>query len=177
MADTFQNNPSKTQEDLNEVLLSWKSPSHPFHKRNRVFYQTVAAITLLCAVIVFFLHEFMLIAVILSIAFVVYAITSVQPVEVEHKVMPIGFENAGRIYRWAELYAFWFEKKWEYKLIVFQTRLPFPGKISAVLSPEMTEEEIKKIIGKYLLYLDKPLKSITDHFSDWLSNKIPMETT
>ena len=156
MLEPVPTNSSKTQENLNEVLLSWKSPSHPFRKRNKVFYQTIAAFTLLCVIIVFFLHEFILMAVILSIAFVVYAITSVVPVDVEHKVMPVGFENAGRIYRWTELYAFWFEKKWDYKMIVFQTRLSFPGKVIAVLAPEMSEEEVKKIVGQYLLYLDKP---------------------
>ena len=175
MTDTAQTHPAKTQQDLNEVLLSWKSPSHPFRKKNTIFYQTVAGITFLCVVIVFFLHEFILIGVILSIAFVVYAITSVPPVEVEHKVMPVGFENAGRVFRWQELYVFWLEKKWGYTMIVFQTRLPFPGKISAVLSPEMAEEQVKKTVGKYLLFLDKPLKSVTDHFSDWLSNKIPLD--
>jgi len=177
MSDAAQTNSSKDQPNLNEVLLSWKSPSHPFRKRNKIFYQTVAGITFLCVVIVFFLHEFMLIGVILSIAFVVYAITSVAPVEVEHKVMPIGFENAGRIFRWMELYAFWFEKKWDYRMIVFQTRLPFPGQVRAVLPVDLTDEKVKEIVGKYLLFLEKPLKSLTDHFSDWLSRKIPLETT
>ena len=96
----------KDKPDLNEILLSWKSPSHPFKKRNRIFYQTVAAITFLLVVIVFFLHEFMLIGVILSVAFVVYVISTVPPVEVEHKVTPLGFENAGKLFRWMELYAF-----------------------------------------------------------------------
>lgn len=177
MSDSAPSSALKNRSDLNEVLLSWKSPSHPFRKRNKIFYQTVAGITFLCVVIVFFLHEFMLMGVILSIGFVVYAITSVPPVEVEHKIMPVGFENAGRIFRWIELYAFWFEKKWDYRMIVFQTRLPFPGQITAVLPSELTDEKVKEIVGKYLLFLEKPLKSWTDSFSDWLSRKIPLEKT
>src|SRR3972149_11781916 len=104
--------------DRNQILLEWKSPSHPYKKRSKLFYQTVAAFTFLFVVIVFFLHEFMLIGVILSIAFVVYAISSVPPVEVEHKVTPIGVENAGRLFYWIELYSFWFEEKWGYKMVV-----------------------------------------------------------
>src|SRR3989304_9772352 len=95
----------KDRPDLNEILLSWKGPSHPFKKRNKIFYQTVAALTFLLVVIVFFLREFMLIGVILSITFVVYAISSVPPVEVEHKITPLGLENAGRLFRWIELAA------------------------------------------------------------------------
>lgn len=166
----------KDKPDLNELLLSWKSPSHPFKKRNRIFYQTVAAITFLLVVIVFFLHEFMLMGVILAVAFLVYVISSVPPFEVEHKVTPLGFDNAGRLFRWVELGAFWFEEKWGFKTLVIQTRLPFPAEVRAVLG-EGGEEKVKEIVGRYLLFMEKPPKSWTDNFSDWLTKKIPLETT
>ncbi len=166
----------KDKPDLNELLLSWKSPSHPFKKRNRIFYQTVAAITFLLVVIVFFLHEFMLMGVILAVAFLVYVISTVPPIEVEHKVTPLGFENAGRLFRWAELVAFWFEDRWGFKTLVIQTRLPLPAQIRAVLA-EVGELKVKEIVGKYLLYMEKAPKSWTDKFSDWLNKKIPLETT
>lgn len=164
----------KNKPDLNELLLSWKSVSHPFKKRNRLFYQTVAALTFLLVVIVFFLHEFMLIGVILSITFVVYAISAVPPVEVEHKVTPIGFDNAGRLFHWMELYSFWFDEKWGYKMLVISTRLPFPSQIRAVLG-EVSGEKVKEIVGHYLLYLEKPPENWADDFSNWLNQKIPLE--
>lgn len=172
------NSPStiENKHDLNEILLSWKSPSHPFKKRNRLFYQTVAALTFLLIVIVFFLHEFMLIAVILSITFVVYAISSVPPVEVEHKVTPIGFDNAGRLFHWMELYSFWFDEKWGYKMLVIATRLPFPSQIRMVLR-EISEEKVKMIVGRYLLYLEKPPENWADDFSSWINQKIPLEAS
>lgn len=170
-ASALENKP-----DLNEILLSWKGPSHPFKKRNRVFYQTVAALTFLLVVIVFFLHEFMLIGVILSLAFVVYAISSVPPVEVEHKITPIGFDNAGRLFHWIELYSFWFEEKWGYKILVIATRLPFPSQVRAVLR-DVTEEKIKEIVGRYLLYLEEPPKNWADSFSNWMNKKIPLEAS
>lgn len=166
----------KNRPDLNEILLSWKSPSHPFKKRNRTFYQTVAALTLLLVVIVFFLHEFMLIGVILAVTFLVYAISSVPPVEVEHKVTPLGFENAGRLFYWMELYSFWFEERWGYKLLVISTRLTFPAQVRAVLH-EMSQEKVKEIVGRYLLFLEKPPKNWTDDFSDWFNKKIPLDTS
>lgn len=164
------------QPDLNEVLLSWKSPSHPFKKRNKMFYQTVAAITLLCILIVFFLHEFLLIGVILSIAFVVYVISTVPPVEVEHKITPLGFENAGRLFRWMELYAFWFDERWGEKLLVIQTRLPFFPQVRVVINKNF-QEKVKEIVGKHLLFLEKPPRTFVDRASDWLSKNIPLETT
>ncbi|MBM3283527.1 hypothetical protein FJY90_04735 [Candidatus Gottesmanbacteria bacterium] len=176
MAETKKPSALDNQPDLNEVLYSWKSPSHPFKKRDRIFFQTVAAITFLLVVIVFFLHEFMLIGVILSIAFVVYAISSVPPVEVEHKITPLGFENAGRLFRWIELTAFWFEERWGYKTLVMQTRLPFPSQVRIVLE-KGSKDKVKDIVGKYLLYLEKPPKTWVDSLSDWLGKKIPLEAS
>lgn len=166
--------PLKDKPDLNEILISWKSPSHPFKKRDKVFYQTIAAITFLLVVIVFFLHEFMLMGVILSLAFVVYVISSVPPVEVEHKITPLGFENAGRMFRWNELASFWFDEKWNNKLIVIQTRLSFPGQLRVILGKDM-HIKVKDIVGKYLQYIDRPPKNAVDVMSEWLSEKIPLE--
>lgn len=176
MSARSTNSPLENQPDLNEVLLSWKSPSHPFKKRSPVFYQTVGAITFLLVVIVFFLHEFMLVGVILSVAFVVYALSSVPPVEVEHKLMPAGIDHAGRLYRWFELYSFWFEQKWGFKMLVIQTRLSFPAQIRVVAN-DVPEQKVKDIIGKYLIFMVKPPKSVSDKFSDWLGKKIPLEAT
>ena len=61
--------------------------------------------------------------------------------------------------------------------MVVQTRLSFPAQIRAVLSEGATKEKAKEVIGKYLLYMEKPPKSWTDNFSDWLSQKFPLETT
>ena len=165
----------KDKPDLNEILLTWKSPSHPYKKRSKLFYQTVGAFTFLFVVIVFFLHEFLLIGVILSITFVSYAIWSVPPVEIEHKITPLGFDNAGRLFRWSELYAFWFEEKWGQKMLVLQSSLPFQTQVRAVLA-QVSKEKTKAILGKYLLYIEKPPRSFVDNLSDWISKNIPLET-
>ena len=167
----------KDKPSLNEVLAEWKGPSHPYKKRSRIYYQTVSAITLLCSVIVYFLfHDVLLIGVILSIAFVVYVMSKMPPVDVEHKVIPAGFENVGKLYPWGMLYSFWFEKKLNDEVLVIQTRLPYPGQIRAVVRGIDTEE-LKKIIGKYLPFSDKPEKGWVDKVSDWFSKKFPLETT
>jgi len=168
-------NPLIDQPNLNEILISWKSPSHPFKKRSRTFYQTVAAITFLLIVIVFFLNEFLLIGVILSVAFVVYALSSVPPVEVEHKITPLGFDNAGRFFRWIELVSFWFEEKWGQKILVIQTRLSFPLQIRVVID-EKLEVKLKEIIGRYLFFHEKAPRSWIENLYDWFSKKIPLDT-
>ena len=162
--------------DLNQTLVEWRSPSHPYKKRSKLFYQTVAAFTFLFIVIVFFLHEFLLIGVILSVAFVIYAIYSVPPIEIEHKITPIGFDNAGRLFRWPELAAFWFEEKWDKNILVIQTHMPFLSQIRAIIE-DGAKDNIKQIIGKYLLFIEKPPKSISDRLTDWIQDNIPLEAS
>src|SRR4030067_3854703 len=153
--------------DLNQTLLEWESPSHPYKKRSKLFYQTVLAFTFLLVVIVFFLHEFLLIGVILSLVFVIYTIYSVPPIIVEHKITPLGINNAGRLFRWQELYAFLFEEKWEKTMLVVQTHLPLLSQIRALID-QNSEGKIKQILGKYLLFIEKPSKSVVDRLSDWI---------
>jgi hypothetical protein len=169
-SDVYEKKP-----DLNMSLFSWHSPSHPFKKRNRIFYQTIAALTFLLVVIVFFLKEILLIGVILSVAFVVYVISTVPPVDVEHKIIPLGFTDAGKLYRWQELVCFWFEERWGFPMVVIQTRIGFPGQVRAVVREE-DKSKIKEIIGKYLQFSEKPLKSFGDEVTDWIGKRIPMET-
>ena len=162
--------------DLNQTLFNWQSPSHPYKKRSRLFFQTVAAFTFLMVAIVFFLHEFLLIGVIVSIAFVVYVINSVPPINIEHKITPLGFENAGRMYRWQELASFWFEVRLGNEILVIQTHLPFLSQIRTVIDKDY-KEKIKQIIGKYLLFVEKPPKSFIDRLTTWMQKNFPLEAT
>lgn len=164
------------QPDLNEVVLSWKSPSHPFRKRNKVYYQTLAALTLLLVIITIFFGEYLLMLTVIATAFLFFAISRFAPVEVEHKVTPLGFENIGRVYKWAELGAFWFERKLGEEILVIQTHLPFPPQIRVVITQDM-RERVKEILGKYLLYSSKPKKTWIDKVTDWISDRILLEST
>ena len=161
--------------NLNETLASWKGPSHPFKKRDKTYYQAIAALTLLLVIIVYFLfQDILFIGAILSVTVLIVVVSKVPPIEIEHKITPIGIENAGRLFRWIELYAFWFEERWGDTLLVVHTRLPFPSQVRIVIVKE-DEKKLQDILGKYLLYLEKPPKSVMDSLSHWLSRKFPLE--
>lgn len=164
------------QPDLNEPLLVWKSLSHPFKKRDRTFYQTVFALTFLFVVIVFFLREFLLIGVILSVTFVVYVISSVPPVEIEHKITPLGILYGGRLYPWAQLGPFWFEEQYGQNVLVLHNKIALPGQLRLVVT-DVSENKLKQIIGKYLYCMEKPPKTMTDRIADWMRKNFPMEAT
>lgn len=161
--------------NINESLIEWKSFSHPYKKRTPLYGQTILAFALLVSIVSYFIFSsVLLVGGVLSTLFVVYLMSTLPPIEVEHKVTPSGFINAGKLYHWEELYSFWFEKKWEYTILVIQTRLSFPGQIRAVMESDH-KGKTKEIIGKYLVFNEHPQKTLIDKLSDLITQKLPLD--
>ena len=162
---------------LNEdrmTILKWHAPSRLFKRRDRIFFQTVVALVLLIGLILFLMKEILLIGVVLALAFVSYVLATVPPDNIEHKIMTKGFEMAGIIHRWEELYDFWFEEKWDQKMIVIQRKYGFPTRIIALLG-NADEKMIKDKMNEYLPFREKPEKSWVDSFGNWLHSRLPLE--
>lgn len=155
-----------------EVYLVWESPGWVFKRRSKEFFTNVGAIVFFLLVIMVFAREFVLIATVLSIVFVVYVLSTVPPQMVKHRLTSRGIESANKFYRWDELTEFWFETRWEQKLLVIR---PVNGTRILVLLGDQQEEKIKPIINKHLVYRETPDTTFVDRASSWLSEKIPLE--
>jgi len=156
-------------------LVKWKAPARPFKERNREYFTTVGAMVILLAVILLFAREFLLIAVILAFSFVVYALASVKPEEVEHTITSRGIRTGGKFYRWDALGRFWFEEKFGQKILVVETFLGFPRRLMMLMG-DKSEEELKKLLATYVL-LEKPEPTAMDKSAKWLQEKVPLETS
>src|SRR4030042_6030893 len=108
----------KKEEKRQEVYLSWSSPSRLFKKRDKEYFTNIGAIVFLLVVILVFAREFMLIAAVVSIVFLVYVLSTVPPEDVEHSITNLGIDSAGHFYRWEEIADFWFEEQWGQVLLV-----------------------------------------------------------
>lgn len=157
-----------------KTLLTWKSPLRVFKKRDREFWTTVLSIVFLLGIILLFIKEWLLIAVMISLVFLYYVLSTVPPEEVEHQVTNRGVRFAGKDYSWEELGGFWFSEKWGRKIVNIQTKNYFPGRLQILLG-ELEEKKVKEILGKYLLE-EVPQPSFVDKASQWLSDKVPLET-
>ncbi len=157
-----------------ETLLTWKSPSRPFKKREKEFFTTIAAIVFLLAVILVFVKEFLLIGAIVSLAFVAYVLATIPPEIVEHRITTLGIESAGHFYKWDQLIDFWFGKKWEQEILYIASKLKFPGRL-VILIEEKEKEKIKTELSKYLTFKEKPVVSWMDNAGKWLGEKVPLE--
>ena len=154
------------------TLLEWQSAARPFKKRDREIFLTAGAIVALISLILLFVKEFLLVAVILSLYFVFWVLNTVIPEKVSHKITNKGIGTGGKTYKWEELSRFWFTKKWENKILNVETKMRFPGGLLILLGPE--KEKVKKILGKYLTF-EKPEKNWLNGAADWLQKKVPLE--
>lgn len=158
-----------------KTLLSWKSPARPFKKRNREYFTTIGAIVFLLAVILLFLKEWLLIAVIIALMFVAYVLASIPPEEVEHKITTRGIVTGNRTYVWDDLSKFWFSQRWKQTILNVETKLRFPGQLLLLLG-DTNKDKVKEILGKYLSF-EQPETTWMDNAAEWLAKKVPLEKT
>lgn len=156
-----------------KTLLVWKAPVRPFKKRDREYYTTIAAIVFLLAVILLFLKEWLLIAVMVALMFVAYVLATVAPESVEHELTTRGIMTGGKLYKWEDMLRFWFSKKWHDTILHLDTKLKFPGRLMLLLG-DQDETKVKEIIGQRVQY-EVPENTFMDRSAAWLSAKIPLE--
>lgn len=160
------------QEVQQEVLLDWNSPSRLFKRRDKEYFTNIGAIVFLLIVILIFAREFLLIAAVVSIVFLVYVLSTVPPEEVRHRITNLGLESAGHFYRWEELAEFWFEEQWGQTILVLR---PMIGTRIIVLLGSEDKEKVHTLLAKYIPFREQPDKTWVDNAARWISEKIPLE--
>lgn len=167
-------NEDRNDPALIKTYLSWKAPARPFRKKDRSYYTTIAILVILLILIAILMREIILIGVLLAIAFVAYVLGFVPPEEVEFKISTQGITIGDHFYFWADLNSFWFADKEGQKVLHIVTYLRFPGELMLVLG-DQNEEEVKKIVVKYLPFHEIAPKSLIDKWSESLQKHFPLE--
>lgn len=165
---------SKKHTDHEEVFMSWTSPSRLFKKRDREFFVNILAIVFLLSVILVFVREFVLIATVLSIVFLIYVLSTVPPEDVKHRITNLGVESAGHFYRWEECADFWFEEQWGQQMMVL--RFFMTPRITILLGGQ-NKEKIREYVAKFIPFREEPDRSWVDNAARWITEKIPLEKT
>ncbi len=158
-----------------KVLYTWHASVRPFKRRNKEFWTTVIAIVFLVALILFFVKEWFLIAAIVSLTFVYYVLSTVEPEEMEYKITNRGIIYAGQTYAFENISQFWFSEKYEQKVVNLELRGGgLVGRIT-ILVGKGDQAKIKEILLKYLIE-DEVKPNFLDNASKWLSEKVPLES-
>src|SRR5579859_4368652 len=142
------------QTDPEKDLVVWMAPARPFKRRNKDFYVTVAAMAGVTALVLFLIEGWLPVILVISLVFLFYVMSTVEPENIEYKITTKGIKIAGHLNDWAGMGRFWFTKRLDNNLLVIETRA-LPGRLELVIKPEL-EEQIKKEMTKYLTYEEVP---------------------
>lgn len=164
--------PGQTKPAQEELVWEWAAPSRPYKPRTRQFYMTIAIIVVLVSLILFFAGQLLPIAVVISVAFLGYVLSSVPPDLASYQVTTFGVRVDGKLYFWEEMQRFWFEAKYGQEMIHIE-HLGFPYRITLMLG-DQTKEAMRVIFTEVLLE-QRPAQTILEKAADWLQHKVPLD--
>ena len=155
-----------------QTVFEWTAASRPFKKRDRQFFTTVAVIALLVSLILFFAGQFLPIAVVISVAFLVYVLSVIPPHDIKHKITTYGIHIEEQLYYWEYMGRYWFEEKYDKPLLKVEVA-QFPGRITLVIDKK-DKTAIDEILSEVLLK-EKPELTTFEKSAEWLQKKLPLE--
>ena len=172
---TLKNDQQVEQVDRAKIipvrdLVVWTAPARPFKRHDKQFYVTVISIASLVSLILFLAEGAMPVILIISLIFLYYVLSTVEPENIEYKVTNKGIKIAKTITPWEVMGRFWFGKRHDSDLLNVEIFV-LPGRMELVLDPSK-KEEIKKTLSEYLVEEEIP-PSRFDHMLDWFSKKLP----
>jgi len=151
-------------------LVVWTAPARPFKRRSRQFYVTTFAIAGIVSLVLFLAEGIMPVILIISLVFLYYVLSTVQPENIEYKVTTKGIRIANKLTEWQVLNSFWFSKSFDNDLMIIGTSM-IPGRTEIVIS-QGVEEEIKREVSAYIPYEEIPVGAL-DRATSWFAGKMP----
>ena len=160
-----------------ETLLEWESPERAFKKYTREFYRRMGVILIFFAFLLLAIQDFMVIAVLGVIFFVVYVFHSIPPRKVVHKITTNGFYYAMDYhYMWSELRSFYFEKKDSIRYLILNTVDPLPGKLYVILGKEITEDTVLKTLNQYISFDENPASNVYEDIMKAFRSRVKLKS-
>lgn len=151
-------------------LITWTAPARPFKRYGRKFYVTVFSIVGIISIILFIAEGIMPVILLVSLIFLFYVLSTVQPENIEYKITNRGIKIGDTNTSWQNVTSFSFLRKSGTEVLIFNTT-SFPGRIELVIN-ENIKESLRKEISAYVQFTEiKP--SFLDKSIDWVVKKLP----
>ena len=165
-----QEEPKKEEE----VYLTWQSPSRPFKKRDRNWFIRLCSLVLiLCLVFVFF-QWFLLVAVSVALTFVAYALSTVEPEVLEHRISSRGVTTAGRLFLYEGLKDFYFIQKYGRDILYIKVAGRVPG-ILIILLGDQDKNKVRDFLKKHLSFIEDAPVSFVDKLFEYVAKKLSLD--
>jgi len=151
-------------------LFTWQAPARPFKRRNKDFWVTVIAIAVIFGLIIFVAEGVMPVILIISIVFLFYILSTVEPEIIEYKITNKGIKIVDRRTDMELLTRFWFTKRFNDEILVFET-INVPGRLELVVNSK-DKENLRKVLSAHMPEEEAPPSGI-DRAANWMSRKLP----
>ena len=158
------------KKEPEKEIFSWVAPARPFKRRNREFYVTIVAITVIVGLILLLTEGFMPVILLISLIFLFYILNTVEPEKIEYKITNKGIKVADKKTQWEVLTNFWITRRHDNHLLVFGTYV-LPGRMELVIN-EPDKENLKKIISEFVTEEEIPPSGL-DKAANWFAKKLP----
>jgi hypothetical protein len=151
-------------------LVTWTAPARPFKRREKKFFVTTFAMAGIVGLILFLAEGIVPVVLIISLVFLYYVLSTVEPEKVEYKITNKGIKIAGKETGWQYTNRFWFAKRFDNEIMIIDTVM-IPGRVEMVISPEI-KDKLKREISAYIPYEEVPPSGL-DRVTGWLAEKLP----
>lgn len=153
-----------------KTLYSWTAPSRPFKRRDRDFWVTVVVITAIIGLVLFFAEGYMPVILIISVIFLYYILSTVEPEKIDYKITNKGIKMGEKLNPWNDIYRFWFTKRFSDQLLVLEANV-LGGRLELVIKSS-DKNKIQTTLSKYITHEQAPPSAI-DKATNWFSKKLP----
>lgn len=163
-AQTPSVNPTTPVTPLTEVktLLEWVSPARVFFPKGKKYFSNLGLIILIAGIVLIFFKEFTIVVVILALAFVSYALSTVPPERLKHKITTQGLVSGEHSYFWKDLKDFWVVDVNGVPVLQIDTNLRFPGRLFLLIEKPADKDLLVKTLSAYLPFVQQPKGNVID---------------
>ncbi len=157
-----------------KTLLSWKGNGRPFRNHGKEYYINASLIVLIFEVLLFLFSQYVLMLVIISMLFVVFALAVVPPHTVNYRISTEGIAIDDYFYLWQELYDFYFKHINGEDILHIRTKDEYASDITVLLG-DIPKEYIKSLLINYLPYREVVPLSFMEKSGNWLTRTFPLD--
>lgn len=157
-----------------KTLLEWAAASRPYKKRQKAYYINILLLTGTILIILFLFSQYALMLVVISFAFVSFALASTPPQNNHYRVSTEGIVMDDHFYLWQELYDFYFKKRFGEDILHIRTKNYFPGELIMMLGG-ISKEKMRTTLISFLPYREVVRSSYAERAGEWLLKTFPLD--
>jgi hypothetical protein len=165
-----QPTPVFVKKESERDIETWTAPARPFKRRDKQFWITTIAMAGVVGLVLFLVEGFMPVILIVSIVFLFYVLSTVEPENIEYKVTNRGIKIAGKLTEWGNMGRFWMSRRFDSELMIVEI-FTLPGRLELVMDPSK-KDLIQKAVSEYLAYEEVAPLGL-DRAANWFGKRMP----